>query len=67
MPTITVNGENRAMDKEKSVLEFLDELGVSAKKVVVEHNRNILQRTQLDQIILKDGDVLEIVHFVGGG
>jgi thiamine biosynthesis protein ThiS len=35
--------------------------------VVVEWNREILDRRRFDEVILNDGDALEIVHFVGGG
>jgi thiamine biosynthesis protein ThiS len=35
--------------------------------VVVELNRKIVRRPQLSDTTLSDGDVLELVHFVGGG
>jgi thiamine biosynthesis protein ThiS len=34
---------------------------------VVERNRNILHRDMFDRIVLKDGDELELIRFVGGG
>ena len=67
MPGIVVNGETRSLDKTMTVLKYLEELGVDPKRVVIELNRDILPRTRLDQVLLKDEDVLEIVHFVGGG
>jgi thiamine biosynthesis protein ThiS len=35
--------------------------------VVVEHNREILDRARLDAVEVREGDSLELVHFVGGG
>ncbi len=35
--------------------------------VVVEHNRTIVRRPELDAVRLDNGDIIELVHFVGGG
>ena len=43
------------------------ELGLQPEKVAVERNGEIAPRSQLAQVTLVEGDVLEIVHFVGGG
>lgn len=51
-----------------SVGDLLRALELEPKLVVVEHNRGILRdRDALDRVPLAPGDVLEIVHFVGGG
>jgi sulfur carrier protein len=50
-----------------SVEVLLDELEIRPGRVVVELNRAIISRTEHGSTTLKDGDVLEIVHFVGGG
>jgi thiamine biosynthesis protein ThiS len=42
-------------------------LNLKAGQVAVEHNRNIVTRTEFDTCVLKDGDRVEIVNFVGGG
>jgi thiamine biosynthesis protein ThiS len=64
---IVVNGEERTIQGELSVLGFLQAIQVDPKRVVVELNRAILQRDRLAEVPLRDGDELEIVHFVGGG
>ena len=46
---------------------LLTELGLDARAVVVEHNQNIVRRDSLHTRLVEAGDVVEIVHFVGGG
>ena len=66
MPNVTVNGESRTTDA-ATVGELVRELGLDVKKVAVEHNAVIAPRSTLDEVVLGEGDTLEIVHFVGGG
>ena len=63
---ITVNGEAAAIDP-LSVQEYLVSLGIDPRRVAVELNRDILPKAQYQTTLLKEGDTLEIVHFVGGG
>lgn len=65
---LTVNGDPRAVPAGTTVGALLAALALDPRLVVVEHNREILRdRDALGRIALADGDVLEIVHFVGGG
>jgi thiamine biosynthesis protein ThiS len=65
---LTVNGEPRAVRPGATVTEFLRDLDLDPRQVVVEHNREIVRdRATLASRALAQGDVLEIVHFVGGG
>ena len=65
---LTVNGDPRSVAAGISLAEYLASLKLDPRLVVVEHNRTILRnRDAYPSIILADGDVLEIVHFVGGG
>jgi thiamine biosynthesis protein ThiS len=64
---IMVNGEPLGIASGLTVNDLLAELGLDPRKVVVEHNREILQRDRLADVKLRPGDVLELVHFVGGG
>jgi sulfur carrier protein len=50
-----------------SVAAFLGSLGIDPRRVAVELNLDILPKGEYDSTTLKDGDRLEIVHFVGGG
>ena len=65
---LTVNGESRTVAPGTTVAALLASLALDPRLVVVERNREILRdRDALAGIALADGDVLEIVHFVGGG
>ena len=64
--SLTVNGESRRTSA-ATVADLVRELGLVPEKVAVERNGEIAPRSQLGDIALAEGDVLEIVHFVGGG
>jgi thiamine biosynthesis protein ThiS len=65
---LTVNGERRSATPGTTLSALLDSLSLDPRMVVVEHNRVILRdREAYRSLALADGDVLEIVHFVGGG
>ena len=65
---LTVNGDPRSVATGTSLSDFLALLKLDPRLVVIEHNRTILRnRDAYASLILMDGDVLEIVHFVGGG
>ena len=64
---ITLNGEPRQVPGGVTIAQMLDEIGVDARKVAVEHNHEIVPRASLDDVRVKAGDTFEIVHFVGGG
>lgn len=64
---IRVNGEEREIADGLSLARLLEELQIRAGRVVVELNRNIVSREAHGSTLLKEGDALEIVHFVGGG
>lgn len=65
--SITLNGEPRRFVAGGSVAQLVEEIGLDPKKVAVERNREIVPRSTLADVLLADGDELEIVHFVGGG
>ncbi|MEX2281601.1 MAG: sulfur carrier protein ThiS [Gemmatimonadota bacterium] len=64
---IIINGDERDIDAGKTVADLLTELNLNPRLVVVEHNREILDRSSLDAARVAAGDVFEVVHFVGGG
>lgn len=64
---IIVNGEERMVNTSLSLYDYIESLGVSCQRVVVEYNGEILPREKWKETILSEGDKLEIVHFVGGG
>jgi thiamine biosynthesis protein ThiS len=65
---LTVNGDLRTVALGTSLSDYLAALKLDPRLVVIEHNRTILRdRDAYPSIVLGAGDVLEIVHFVGGG
>lgn len=63
---VIINGESRAVTAD-TLGTLIEQLGMKADRVAVELNRQIVPRNQWAQTTLKDGDQLEVVHFVGGG
>ena len=64
---LIINGAPRTFDAVSNVAELIDKLAIKGDRVAVELNREIVPRAQWPSSALKDGDKLEIVHFVGGG
>jgi thiamine biosynthesis protein ThiS len=64
---LTVNGETREAPQGATLADLLASLGIDARRVAVERNREIAPRSRWAEIALADGDALEIVQFVGGG
>ena len=65
--TLTVNGEPRRIPGPATVATLLTHLALDPRMVVVELNRDIVRRARIGDVALKDGDEVELVHFVGGG
>ena len=64
--SLVVNGESRRSEP-GSIADLVRQLELDPAKVAVERNGEIVPRSTLADVALVDGDVLEIVHFVGGG
>jgi thiamine biosynthesis protein ThiS len=64
---IVLNGQPAAAPEGESVQALLARLELDAGRVAVEHNRSILKREAWEHTILRAGDAVEIVMFVGGG
>ena len=65
--TITLNGEPRRIAAGTTIAALLADLDLPAAKVAVERNLEIVPRSTFADVLLAEGDALEIVHFVGGG
>ncbi|MFN4289180.1 MAG: sulfur carrier protein ThiS [Brevundimonas sp.] len=63
---IEVNGQSREVAAQ-DVAALVAELGLDARKVAIERNREIVPRSLYETIPVEDGDRFEIVQFVGGG
>jgi thiamine biosynthesis protein ThiS len=64
---ITINGAARDVPPRITVLGLIEHLGLTDGPVAVECNREVVPRAEHPMTELRAGDVLEIVHFVGGG
>lgn len=64
---IRVNGVEELYLEGKSLQVYLQEKGYRMERIAVERNGDIVPKSSYQSIILKDGDVLEVVSFVGGG
>jgi thiamine biosynthesis protein ThiS len=65
--SIIVNGERREVKHGAMVSDLLQALGLSAGRVAIERNLEILPRPAWTQTPVQPGDRYEIVQFVGGG
>lgn len=64
---VVINGEERAFAAPMSVEALLRELGIDPRKVAVERNLEIVPKSTYDDVMVAEGDRLEVVHFIGGG
>ena len=64
---ITVNGKQIQLASEMSVVDYLEQNNYQIKRIAVELNEEILPKYSYSDTMLKDGDRLEVVTFVGGG
>lgn len=64
---LTINGDPRTITDARTVEQLLLSLKLDPRAVVVELNREIIRRPAIATTPVAEGDVVEIVHFVGGG
>jgi sulfur carrier protein len=68
--TIQLNGQQRSFPKLSTpshLADIVSELALKSDRIAVELNGEIAPRASWTSLCIKDGDKLEIVHFVGGG
>ena len=67
---IVLNGQTRELsdlNEPATVAALVSSLGLKGDRIAVEHNGDIVSRTEWAQTTVHSGDKFEIVHFVGGG
>lgn len=64
---ITINGKQIQLTAEMSVADYLEQNNYQINRIAVEMNEEILPKYSYSETMLKDGDRLEVVTFVGGG
>ena len=65
--TITRNGDPHELQAPLSVSALLAQLEIDARRVAVELNLAVVKQAAYDSSVIKEGDEVEIVNFVGGG
>lgn len=65
--TVIVNGETRQIPENTNLARLLEILELASARVAVELNQSVVRRAEWGNIILRENDRIEIVHFVGGG
>ena len=64
---IKINGKKISITDKEKLSIILQDLKIPIKKVAIEVNREIINKKKLNSIKVKENDVIEIVHFIGGG
>jgi thiamine biosynthesis protein ThiS len=65
--TITLNGDRFELAGPVTVSRLLAQLDIDPRRVAVEHNLVVVKRAAFESTIVREGDQVEIVNFVGGG
>lgn len=64
---IRVNGEEMVLPAQCTVSELVEQMALAGKRIAIELNRDILPKSEHERTSLQHGDVVEIVHAIGGG
>jgi sulfur carrier protein len=64
---VVLNGESREVTDGLGLVALIEQLGLRPGSVVVERNGEALPRSEMDGVVLADGDRLELVRAVAGG
>ena len=64
---ITVNGKQMQITPKFSLKSLITKLKMPLNKIAIELNKKIIDKKRISKILLKKGDKIEIVHFIGGG
>ncbi|HEV2801507.1 MAG TPA: sulfur carrier protein ThiS [Pyrinomonadaceae bacterium] len=64
---VQVNGEIRELPDELTLDALVRQLALAPERLAIELNREVVRRARWAETVMRDGDQVEIVHFVGGG
>ncbi len=64
---IRINGKVQSINDNSKISDLVRNLKIPMKKVAIELNQEIIDKKNINNIILKKNDKIEIVHFIGGG
>lgn len=64
---VEINGERREIDEDSTLKELVERLSLAPERLAIELNYTVVRRADWPHTTLREGDRIEIVHFVGGG
>ena len=64
---VQVNGEIRELPEQTTLNDLIRQLSLVPERLAIELNREVVRRARWPETFLREGDQVEIVHFVGGG
>jgi thiamine biosynthesis protein ThiS len=64
---VEINGERRMVEEQMTLSDLIEHLSLAPERLAIELNQRVVRRADWPHTPLKDGDRIEIVHFVGGG
>ena len=67
MLELTINGEQRKINKSQNLADLVKELDIEAPNFDIALNQQVVPRSKYESTPIKENDQIEIVHAVGGG
>jgi sulfur carrier protein len=64
---VVINGKNEKISESTTLKQLLELKGINPNVVACEVNMTIIKRANLSQVVLKEGDHVEIIQMIGGG
>lgn len=64
---IVINGESKTVSEQLTAQQLLQELGIAEQKLALEVNEEIVPRSTFSEYLIQPGDIVEIIHAIGGG
>ncbi len=64
---IKINGKIKTIIDQLTLAKLITDLKIPLNKIAIELNKEIVNKKKINKIKIKDNDVIEIVHFIGGG
>ncbi len=62
-----VNGESQHAGASITVRSLLERLDLGRRRVAVAINSQVVPRSRFDEVEIREGDRVEVIHAVGGG
>ena len=64
---IVINGESKIVCEKITIQQLIQDLGMAQQKLALEVNQEIVPRSTFSEHLLQSGDIVEIIHAIGGG